>query len=356
MGLPAYPAEIIPCDVFNPLAVIEAITQSAHIPGAVFSNSDHLQTATAIAASYFGLPGKDWRCAYAAKNKEEMRRRQAVRGIDTVWHAIVTQPSALEALVGIPMPCIIKPREGVASQMVSLAQNGVQMLEQCAAVWASHPGLPLLIEEYLEGPLYTLETLGDGQEILPLGGFRVTLSPLPHFVELEAVWGTGLPPTIEADVLDAIRRFGIGFGACHTEFVLTARGPRLIEINYRCIGDYREFLLCDTLQLPLFELVLQLHLGQPLPAVELAKRAASIRYFTATKTGTLREAPAASDCGGNSDSIRLTYQPLRSVGETIQVSNSNKDYIGVLRGCGENASELAEAVDRISKELVWEIA
>lgn len=352
-GLPAYPDEIVPCDVFNPLAVIDAITGRGDRPAAVFSNSDHLQTATAIAAGYFGLPGKDWRTTYAAKNKAEMRRRLAEHGIDTLWHAVVCDPAAVAALVDIALPCIVKPREGVASQQVSLARSHAEIVEQCAAVWAHHPGQALLLEEYLEGPLYTLETLGDGSTIRALGGFRVALSPPPYFVELEAVWGTGLQPTVEAKVLDTIRRFGIGFGACHTEYVLTPRGPRLIEINYRSIGDYREFLLRDTLQFPLFQQVLRLHLGQSLPALEVPQRAAWIRYFTATAAGTLRKAPPASQ--HDNDGVRLTYQPLRNVGEAIQLTNSNKDYIGVLRGSGPDTDGLAAAVERASRALAWEI-
>ena len=242
----------------------------------------------------------------------------------------------------------------MASQQVSLARDRAELIEQCTAAWALHPGQTLLLEEYMEGPLYTLETLGDGSSIRALGGFRVALSPPPYFVELEAVWGTGLPASVEAEVLETIRRFGIGFGACHTEYVLTPRGPRLIEINYRSIGDYREFLLRDTLQFPLFEQVLRLHLGQPLPALDVPKRAAWIRYFTAPEAGTLRNAPAASQ--QESDGVRLTYQPLRKVGDAIQLTNSNKDYIGVLRGSGPDTDGLAAAVENASRKLVWEIA
>ncbi|WP_454739673.1 siderophore biosynthesis protein [Cupriavidus necator] len=353
-GLPAYPDDVIPCDVFNPLAVIDAITRRGGKPAAVFSNSDHLQTATAIAAAYFGLPGKDWRTTYAAKNKAEMRRRLAESGIDTLWHAVVCDAAGLATLANVPMPCIVKPREGVASQQVSLARSHAELAEHCGAIWARHPGQALLLEEYLEGPLYTLETLGDGKEIRALGGFRVTLSPPPYFVELEAVWGTGLPASVEAEVLDTIRRFGIGFGACHTEYVLTPKGPRLIEINYRSIGDYREFLLSDTLQFPLFEQVLRLHLGEALPVLEVPTRAAWIRYFTAQAEGTLRHAPAHSQHEG--DGVRLTYQPLRKVGDAIQLTNSNKDYLGVLRGSGPDTTGLAAAVELASSKLAWEIA
>jgi len=353
-GLAAYPDEITMCDVFNPVAVIEAITQRAHRPAAIFSNSDHLQTSTAIAAQYFSLPAKDWRTTYRAKNKAEMRARLAALGIDALWHAIVCDPASLSALAdGVPFPCVIKPREGVASQHVSLSHSREELQAQCAAIWATHPGQALLLEEYIEGPLYTLETLGDGKDVVALGGFRTTLSPPPHFVELDAVWGTGLPPEDEARVLDIIRRFGVGFGACHTEYVMTKNGPRLIEINYRNIGDYREFLLGEALDIPLFEIVLRLYLGEPLPRLDLAPNAAWIRYFTAPASGKLRSAPPAFS--HHDGDIRLHYKPLRDVGATIQITNSNKDYVGVLRGTGHSMERLAAMIESTSEGLSWEM-
>ncbi|RJF95500.1 ATP-grasp domain-containing protein [Noviherbaspirillum saxi] len=354
-GLTAYPSEIIACDVFNPLAVIGVLTCRQQTPAAVFSNSDHLQTSTAIVADYFGLPRKDWHVAYRAKNKAEMRSRLRSRGLDVLWHAVVCDSTGL-ALVAdeAPFPCIVKPREGVASQQVTLAHDRAELEAQCAAVWAEQPGLPLLLEEYIEGPLYTLETLGDGKQLCVLGGFQVKLSPPPYFVELEAKWGTGLTAAQEAQVVDMIRSFGVGFGACHTEYVMTETGPRLIEINYRNIGDYREFLLQDTLAIPLFEIVLRLYLGEPLPQLELARNAALIRYFAARSAGRLADAPEAFV--NRADQLLLSYKPLRSVGEAISLTNSNKDYLGVLRGTGPDAQRLDVEMDRISGSLAWGIA
>lgn len=353
-GLAACPDEIIACDVFNPLAVIDTVTSRAQRPAAVFSNSDHLQTQAAVVAAYFGLPAKDWRTTYRTKNKAEMRRHLAALGMDMLWHAVVRREDELPPLLPqVPLPCVVKPREGVASQQVGLARDAAELQRLCSQIWQLQPGQPLLLEEYIEGPLYTLETLGDGRELRSLGGFRVTLSPPPHFIELEAVWGTQLPASTEAQVLDTIRRFGVGFGACHTEFVMSATGPRLIEINYRSIGDYREFLLCEALQVPLFEWVLRLALGEPLPDAAVPDAAAWIRYFTAQQEGVLRTAPPVRR--QEQGSSRLQFQPLCNVGEQIRLSHSNKDYLGVLRGTAASHEQLAIAMDRASAELHWEI-
>lgn len=354
-GLAAYPSEIIACDVFNPLAVIGALTCRTHAPAAIFSNSDHLQTSTAVVAGYFDLPRKDWHVAYRAKNKAEMRNRLQTLGLDVIWHALVCDMAALTQVADqIPFPCIAKPREGVASQQVTLTYNHAELAAQCAAIWSEQPALPLLLEEYIAGPLYTLETLGDGKQLCVLGGFQVTLSPPPYFVELEARWGTGLTAAQEAQVVDMIRSFGVGFGACHTEFVMTGKGPRLIEINYRNIGDYREFLLQDTLAIPLFEIVLRLYLGEPLPRLKLAQNAALIRYFTAQSAGRLSDTPEAFV--KHADDLLVAYKPLRAAGEIISLTNSNKDYLGVLRGTGADASRLSLEMDRISRSLAWGIA
>lgn len=347
------PDEILSCDVFNPLAVIDALSQRPRRPAAIFSNSDHLQTSTALAAHYFRLPGKDWHTTYRAKNKAAMREHLQALGIDTLWHATVSNAADLAAVVHIPFPAVVKPREGVASLQVSLARDRAQLEAQCAAAWADNPGRPMLIEEYIEGPLHTLETLGDGQRLLPLGGFEVTLSAPPFFVEHEAVWTPGPPRGPAARVLEIVRAFGVGFGACHTEFVLTPQGPRLIEINYRNIGDYREFLLQDALGIPLFETVLRLYLGEPLAALRLADHAAHIRYLVATHSGTLACAPEAFERDG--EHSRLRYQALRSAGEHIALSHSNKDYIGVLRGTGPDARMLAADMERAAGELAWEV-
>jgi len=351
-GLPAYPEAIIACDVFNPLAVIEAISRRGQKPAAIFSNSDHLQTSTAIVAEYFRLPGKNWHVTYRAKNKAEMRSYLSEQGIETIRYAVASELESLaQAAANVGFPCVVKPREGVASQEVGLARDYPELAAHCQLVWQARPGQVMLLEEYIEGPLCTLETLGDGKGLQALGGFHVRLSAPPHFVELEADWSSELAK--QQEVLNQIVRFGVGFGACHTEFVLTAQGPRLIEINYRCIGDRRDFLLEQTLGIPLFETVLRLHLGEPLSALSLAPRAAAIRYLTPATDGQIVTAPTPFNRSGGAVDIGLRV--LRQAGDTIAITHSNKDYLGVLTGVGTDADTVHQALAQAGAGLAWEI-
>ncbi len=348
------PESIIACDVFNPLSVLEATFRLGVRPAAIFSNSDHLQTSTALAAEYHGLPGKDWKVACRAKNKAELRRWLHARGVERVWHAAVSDEAGLGRLgASVPLPCIVKPAEGVASEQVRLARTHEEVVAGCRDIWRARPDQEVVLEEYLEGPLVTLETLGDGERLQVLGGFRTRLSPPPYFIESEAWWGPGLSSQQQEEMLAVLRAAGVGFGACHTEFVLTEQGPRVIEINYRTVGDYREFLMDEALGLRLFERVLKLHLGATLEVMEPPSVAAGVRYFCAERSGVVARAPEAFR--RTEDGLTLTFIPTRAEGTTLRLSNSNRDYLGVLRGFGGTEESLARAFARVEEELRWEL-
>lgn len=354
---PEHPGiEVLDCDVRDHRAVITRIS-SHHRPDAVFTNSDHLQTQAALAAHYFDLPGKDWRAALRAKDKAEMRRHLAASGTDTVWSAEITAAAELTGrlVVDAPYPLVVKPREGVASEDVVLVDTAEDLVARAKEILARRPGDTLVVEEYLPGELYTLETLGDGRVRHVLGGFHTELSPPPYFIEERLTFVPAHPEPVVAQVLAQLDALGVGFGACHTEFVVHDGRARVIEVNYRAIGDQCDLLLAQLLDVPLFEHILRTHLGEPLPA-ELGVRrdgAARLEYPCADRAGTLVAAPAATDA--TVDGVRLTYRPLRTPGEHHELYRTNRDYLGVLRATGTGQ----QTVDRVVADFLaaqrWEI-
>ena len=230
-GLDA-PVAIERVDVRDAGAIAAAVRDGT----ALLSNSDHLQAATALAAELLGLPGKDWRAALRCKNKALTRATIAAAGLDSIASAQLgpaDDPGALE----IPFPAVVKPREGVASEDVVLVGDPAELAARVAEIRTRRPDAVLLVEEYLPGDVHTYDTLGDGARLHHFGTWRTTLGPPPFFAETRLDWAPELPASVHARVRAQLDALGVGFGACHTEFVLDGDRARIIEVNYRLIGD-----------------------------------------------------------------------------------------------------------------------
>ena len=246
-----------------------------------------------------------------------------------------------------------KPREGVASLDVRQCADAAQLQAYLDDVWQRHPQRTVLLEGLLEGDLFTLETLGDGQHLQAIGGFKVRLSPPPHFVECEAQWDAQVDTPVIAQALAQLRAFGVGFGLCHSEFILTRDGPVLVEINYRSIGDRREFLLDAMFGQQWFAAALAPHLGQPLPLLHSERTHALLRYYVAEHAGEL--VSASDDRNHRSAHSDVQYRRMRVPGEQIRLSHSNKDYLGVLSALARDADALQQAVHQAEAGLQWRI-
>ncbi|MFF0409220.1 acetyl-CoA carboxylase biotin carboxylase subunit family protein [Kitasatospora sp. NPDC004745] len=355
--LPFTAPEVLECDVRDFRAVISLLSRH-HAPDAVFSNSDHLQTQTALAAEYFGLPAKDWKAALRAKDKGQLRRHLALTGQDAVWSAELA-PGQDPAELDPPFPCVVKPREGVASEDVVLVADAAELAARCREIQHRRAGATLVVEEFLEGPLCTLETLGDGRRRHVLGGFRTRLSPPPDFIEEVLEFVPAHPTAVVGQVLAQLDAIGVGLGACHTEFVVQPDGrARIIEVNYRAIGDQCDLMLAEILGVPLFEHILAVHLGRELPAdlgesCAATPRRARNEAVLADRAGVLTSAPGPYD--EERDGVRLAYRPLRPLGERHEHYRTNRDYLGVIWAVGTDQGAVDTAVARFLAANRWEV-
>ncbi|WP_018348748.1 ATP-grasp domain-containing protein [Longispora albida] len=350
---PAVRAEVAGCDVRDLRAVIEAVSGGER-PAGLLSNSDHLQTVTAQAASYLDLPGKDWRATMRCKDKNLTRRTLADAGLDKVA-AVALGPSGDPGLAGtVPFPAVVKPREGVASEDAYLVADAAELAARVAEIRLRRPGATLVVEEFLAGELRTFDTLGDGRSLAVTGGWHTSLSAPPTFVETALDWAPDLPAGVVADLRAQLGALGAGFGACHTEFVVSDGRARLIEVNYRLIGDRMDLILAELLGVPLFEYVIRLHMGEPLAAMPLpdpaaVSRHARVEYVCAERAGTLRSAPGAVDAGG------VSCRPLRTVGTTAELTGTNRDYLAVLHAIGDSRAAAEAALGAFRSANSWEI-
>jgi len=350
---------ILECDVFNPLAIINTLNNYHVSPNLVFSNSDHLQTSTAVVAGFFSLPSKDWRQCIVFKDKHLTRKQfNSANLYKPEYQLLSAKGLNLDNNLTMSFPMVAKPKQGVASMHVQLCMDKNELFTYCQNFWQSTT-MPILVESYVPGTLITLETLGDGKTLMAVGGFEVTLTEPPHFVELDAVWNTPLCLQYRDTCLSILRTIGVGLGVCHSEFIITPKGEvHVVEINYRSIGDGREFLLNDMSHYPWFETIIRLHKGVKIAELEaefgrLAIHThARIHYVTTSQSGTIRSAPTSFK--KRTQQSVVIHQPLKKQHQTIQLTHSNKDYLSRLLAYSDCANTMDAVLKDAIKNLQWQ--
>lgn len=326
-------------------------------PEVLLSNSDHLQTATAHAAELLGLPGKDWRATLRCKNKFLTRRALTAAGLDTVASVeIGATDEVRDVAAELPFPAVVKPREGVASEDALLVTDLDELAAEVARIRDRRGPVALVAEEYLAGQLHTYDTLGDGNRLHHFGSWRTTLGEPPFFTEARRDWHPRLPEPVEQHLRAQLSALGAGFGACHTEFVIHGDTARIIEVNYRLIGDTMDLICAELLGVDLFAELIRLHWGKPLsgnlPDPSTVERHARIEYVTADRAGILTEAPppVSTELPGG---ISLGHRRLREIGVTAPLHGTNRDYLSVVHAIGPSAAPVDAAVDDFLATHRW---
>lgn len=174
-------------------------------------------------------------------DKLAMRKLLHDKGISAIRFAIAEHWSEVAALLtDFTLPVVVKPTTLSASRGTYLLTDAADLPSWGETLAAYSYDGPLLVEEYLRGPEFSVETLTVRGEHHVIGVTRKLLGPLPHFVERGHLFGapatteTSRVAALAVELLDAV---GYQCGPAHTEIILTGDGPRIVESQARLGGD-----------------------------------------------------------------------------------------------------------------------
>ena len=207
-----------------------------------------------------------------------------------------------QAVAELGLPVLIKPADGYGSQNIVVLRH-----EEDLEPWISplecmlpshaeyglgvHASDQLLVERYMEGQFIGCDTLTrDGQHQL-LGVNQKRMFAPPSF----AIEGGCFTPgnhgyeAVQDYVFQALDAVGFDCGAAHVELILTAEGPRLVEINARLVGAKIPRLISLALGHSVHQDVIDLHLGRRSSSAPATgpRCVAVTRWVTATDVGVL---------------------------------------------------------------------
>jgi biotin carboxylase len=175
----------------------------------------------------------------------------------------------------------VKPVTSAGSVGVSKVTSESELERAFARAGGSDAGQDsagVLVEEFFDGPQFSVEAFSEGGEHVVVGVTRKYSDPV-GFVELGHVSPADLRVEQRQEIDTYVQRIlasiGVVNGPTHTEVVLTPRGPRVIETHVRVGGDKIPDLTLDATGVDIDDCSVRQALGeQVLPGIRAALEAA----------------------------------------------------------------------------------
>ncbi|MFJ8862661.1 ATP-grasp domain-containing protein [Streptomyces sp. NPDC102451] len=273
-------------------------------------------------------------------DKHAMRELLAERGLSPVsFAAVATREGVPDAVRRIGWPAVVKPAALAGSRGVFLWQEPADLLPWTELVdqYAYHG--PFLVEEYLRGPEYSVETLSVDGGHQVVGITEKLLGPPPLFVEVGHVHPAPLPEDRERAVEELTAEFltacGYRFGPAHTEVIWTEKGPRIVESQARLGGDRIPRLVQLATGLDMEQAIFA-GLAGTAPGPSAPTATAIVRFFTFPPghVDDVRGLEAAAQLG-NVDELTIRLSP----GDTVPAVTDSKSRHGHVIVSGASPEE-----------------
>lgn len=227
------------CDEFYPISIFEIddiVTKCKElkVDGVISTASEETSLVSSVIAQRLNLTGALPDAIKRIQNKKWVREMtRSIPGLSNpkVW--------TISQKHDISYPCVVKPVKGSSKKGVSFCRSEHNLRE--ALEYASENVSEIVIEEYIGGQEYSVETLSYKGRHHVIQITRKVTTGYPHFVELEHHQPALLDENVRNSVIDVVKSIldtvGYTNGASHIELKINAGNIYLIEINPRAGGD-----------------------------------------------------------------------------------------------------------------------
>jgi biotin carboxylase len=345
--LPTDALDVVVTDTFDVERVDSLLRRTPGLRGLI-SSTDTWTLAGADLTDRLGLPGLDPAVLRLTRDKAAVRNRLHEAGLTrarAVECAVRDRETRGLLLKEVGVPLILKDTAGTGSQNVWLVRDEGEL--DAALEESSGRDLKgrLFAEPYLSGPVYSAETLTWAGRTRLLGVSSRLMSPEPHFreeitafpVAFSIPQRTSLESWLDRVLvaIDYTDRFA------HVEFVLTADGPQVVEVNPRIGGALVGEGMCRALGVNVYEAMIEAALGRrprlmdadlpggPAVAFVLGYPAAPGVFTGVAGLDRLTGMPGAP-----------TWYPAKQPGDLIEHLGDSRGYAGLVYAEAETA-ELA---------------
>ena len=268
-------------------AVISA-AKSHKIDGIMTLATDMPMRTVAAVAKEMNLIGIDEETALKATNKAEMRKALHLNNVPIPKFYVVSNKDEYKSVVKqFNVPFIVKPADSSGSRGIFEVKDIhnedliIEAFEYCYPF--SRVG-DVVVEEYMEGPEVSVETLTVNGECHVIQITDKLTTGAPHYVEM----GHSQPTMLSKEIAEQISKvakaankaIGIKNGPSHTEIIVTKEGPKIVELGARLGGDnITTHLVPLSTGVNMVECCIKIALGEIPDIKKKWNKGSAIRYF-----------------------------------------------------------------------------
>ncbi|WP_445398952.1 ATP-grasp domain-containing protein [Streptomyces sp. LE64] len=265
--LPPGALEVVELDTFDVAAVTAELARTPELHGLIGSTDTWMLVSAELTAA-FGLPGLDPQVLRLTRDKARVRSLLHGAGLTRGDATEGADPAQLRkgVLADTGLPAILKDTAGTGSRNVWLARDEAELDAALAEAGQRELMGRLFAEPFFPGPVYSAETLTWAGRTRLLGVSSRLMSPEPLFREEITAFPVAFPEPQRAELERWLDRVLAAVGYtdrfAHVEFVLTADGPEVVEINPRIGGALVGEGLCRALGVNVYEAMVEAALGR----------------------------------------------------------------------------------------------
>lgn len=200
-----------------------------------------------------------------------------------------------------------------------------------------------MVEEYLPGPEYSVETF-DADVV---GITHKHLGREPDFLEVghdfPAPLGAAEQAELGGTAVAALRALGLGWGPAHVELRRTPAGPRVVEVNPRLAGGMIPEMVQQATGIDLIRQTVARVTGRETSLRRVRARAASIRFLVAETAGHLVEVRGAAEAAQVPGVVSVGL--IREPGQDLVLRRSFQDRLAYVIATGTDGAAAARAAE-----------
>jgi len=344
-------------DIYDTDKIINIINdQKIKLSGVICLVSDIGQKPAAIIREKFGLFGMTLDIAHNMTNKEAQRKTLKDKvGINIPKFLIIENDNAqinIDKKIGFP--CVVKPVDSAGSRGVSVVYENDSLAESIADASSYSSNGRVIIEEFIDGIEYTIETFTQRLKTTVLlitekGKLGKTLA--------NELFSTDLPLSKIDELNSFINKvfevLNYNFGAGHSEVIKRKSDGKLFLVE--SAGRGGGFMLSDLL-VPLasgFNLnkacVVQAMGFNPKEIINLNNKV--ILRFIPSKKGIIKNLKGFEQ-GGQISNVKTGS--FMKVGDISQDASVDNNRVGFIAAKGNSISEVFLLANRVEKNIVVE--